>query len=157
NYFDLRHVFMRHMLLAFLAQGGFEYQHLGFGVSRDALIPESMDTLALDVGLDARWSEKDLLHVEWHPGFYTDFEGSGLDAVNAPVDIGYTRVVNQKMQWVLGFSYNSWRSMRFLGAAGLRWQVNDRWKLKLFLPNPDIEYAAFPNLTLSFGADIRGE
>src|SRR5437660_1717799 len=30
NYIDFRHEVMRHTLLAFLAQGGFEYQHTGF-------------------------------------------------------------------------------------------------------------------------------
>ena len=157
NYFDLRHQFLRHTLLAFLVQGGFEYQHMGFGVPNTALIPDRLDMLAGVVGIDFRWSEKDLLHVEGRPGLYTDFRGSGWAAMNTPLDVGYTRVVSKRFQWVAGFSYNSWRSSRFLGGAGFRWQINDRWKLKMYAPTPDIEYTALPNLTLSFGGDIRAE
>jgi hypothetical protein len=43
EYFDVRHTFMRHTLLVFLAQVGFEYQHLGFDAPSGALIPNRMD------------------------------------------------------------------------------------------------------------------
>ncbi len=158
NYLDIRHQFMRHTLLAFLVQAGVEYQHMGYGVPNTALIPDRLDMLAGIIGIDFRWSKKDLLHIEGRPGLYTDFRGSGSDAFNAPLDIcGYTRVVSNNFQWVAGFSLNTWRANRFLGAAGFRWQVNDRWKLKFYLPTPDIEYVALPNLTMTFGADVRGE
>jgi hypothetical protein len=157
NYFDFRHVFMRHTLLAFLAQVGFEYQHMGFTAPNYAWFPDRLDEAIIDIGLDTRWSEKDLLHFQLRPGFYTDWRGGGWDAVNTPVDVGYTRVVNNKFQWIVGFSWNSWRSSRYLGAAGFRWQMTPRWKLKLYMPTPDIEYAVRPNLTLSFGADVRGD
>jgi len=157
NYFDVRHLFMRHTLLAFLVQGGFEYQHMGFGVPNTAFVPDRLDILTGIVAIDFRWSEKDLLHVEGRPGLYTDFRGSGSDAFNSPLDIGYTRVVSQNFQWVAGFSLNTWRASRFLGAAGFRWQINDRWKVKAYLPTPDIEYTARPDLTLTFGGDVRGD
>jgi len=157
NYFDFRQLFMRHTLLAFLVQGGLEYQHTGFNAPNNSIIPGRLDNAMASVGIDFRWSEKDLLHLETRPGFYTDWRGSGWDAINSPLDIGYTRVVSKRFQWVAGFSFNSWRSSRFLGAAGFRWQINDRWKLKMYLPRPDVEYLARPNLTLTFGADIRGD
>jgi hypothetical protein len=157
NYFEFRHQFMRHTLLAFLVQGGLGYQHQGFSVPNDALIPDRLDTASADIAIDTRWSEKDLLRVGVSPGFYTDFQGSGWAAINAPVDVGYTRVTSQKFQWVIGFSWNSWRSNPFLGAAGVRWQINERWKIKAYMPQPDVEYVARPNLTLSLGADLRGD
>jgi len=157
DYFDIRHQFMRHTLLAFLVEGGFEYQHLGFDSPIGSLVPNRLDTLIADVGIDFRWSKKDLVHIEGRPGLYTDFQGSGWAAFNTPLDIGYTRVVNKKFQWVVGFSANTWRRNRYLGAAGFRWQINDRWKLKAYMPTPDIEYTARPNLTLTLGADIRGD
>ena len=157
NYIDVRHQFMRHTLLAFLVQGGFEYQHMGYGVPNDVLVPDRLDMLAGIIGIDFRWSKKDLLHIEGRPGLYTDFRGSGSNAFNCPLDVGYTRVVSNTFQWVAGFSLNTWRASRLLGAAGFRWQVNDRWKLKFYLPAPDIEYSARPDLTLTFGADVRGE
>lgn len=157
SYFDVRHVVMRHTLLAFLVQTGVEYQHMGFGVPNSALIPDRLDSLTADVGIDFRWSEKDLLHLEGRPGFYTDWRGAGWDAFNTPLDIGYTRVVSKRFQWVVGGSLNTWRSSRVLGAGGFRWQMNDRWKLKFYLPQPDIEYKARPDLTMTFGADVRGD
>jgi hypothetical protein len=65
--------------------------------------------------------------------------------------------VSDSFQWVAGFSVNTWRQSRYLGAAGFRWQMNDRWKLKLYMPTPDVEYYARPDLTLTLGADLRGE
>lgn len=157
NYLDVRHTFMRHTLLAFLAQGGLEYQHMGFDAPNDALVPDRLDMVYADIALDSRWSEKDLLHIEGRPGFYTDFRGAGWNGINSPLDVGYTRVVSDNFQWVLGFNYNSWRSSRFLGAPGFRWQINDRWKIKVYMPKPDIEYYARPDLTLTLGGDFRGE
>jgi len=157
QYVDVRENLMRHTLLVFLAQGGMEYQHQGFGVPSGVLVPQRLDSLYGDIALDTHWSEKDLLHIEGRPGFYTDFEGSGWKALNAPIDVGYTRVVSDSFQWVLGFNYNSWRSTRFLGAPGFRWQINDRWRVKVYMPTPDIEYYARPNVTLTLGGDFRGE
>ncbi len=157
NYLDVRHQFVRHTLLAFLVQIGIEYQHLGFGVPNDALIPDRLDSLVSNIALDTRWSENDLLHFQWHPGLYTDFRGSGGDAFHTPMDVGYTHVSSRRFQWIVGFSYNRWRSTPFLGAAGFRWQITPRWKLKLYLPTPDIEFAARPDLTLLLGADVRGD
>jgi hypothetical protein len=157
HYFDVRHTFMRHTLLAFLAQIGFEFQHMGYNTPNNALLPDRLDEALMDVGLDTRWSEKDLLHIQVRPGFYTDWRGAGWNAFNAPVDLGYTRVMSDTFQWILGFSWNSWRSSHFLGAGGFRWQMTPHWKLKLYLPTPDVEYAVRPNLTLTLGADIRGD
>jgi hypothetical protein len=157
HYFNFEHEFMRHTLLAFLVGVGLQYEHVGLGVPAGGWIPDRLDTAVSHVAIDFRWSEKDLLHLEGHPGFYTDFQGAGWNSFNTPFDLGYTRVVNQKLQWVVGFSLNTWRHARYLGAAGFRWQINDRWKLKAYLPTPDVEYVALPNLTLTLGADIRGD
>ena len=157
QYLDLHQTFMRHTLLIFLAQAGLEYQHQGFDSPPGALVPNRLDTLNVDIAVDTQWSKKDLLHIEGRPGLYTDFQGSGGNALNAPIDVGYTRVVSDSFQWVLGFNFNSWRSSRFLGAPGFRWQINDRWKVKAYMPTPDIEYSARPNLTLTLGGDFRGE
>ena len=157
EYIDIHQEFMRHTLLAFLVEGGIEYQHMGFGHPVNTLIPNRLDTLNFDVGFDFRWSEKDLIHILARPGFYTQFEGDTLTSLNTPLEIGYTRVVSNSFQWVAGFSFNSWRASRFLGAGGVRWQINDRWKIKAYLPTPDVEYCARPDLTLLFGADLRGE
>jgi hypothetical protein len=157
SYVDIRHEVMRHTLLAFLVQGGVEYQHMGFGAPHDSLVPNRLDSLVGDIAIDFRWSTKDLIHFEGDPGLYTDFEGADLRSFNTPFNIGYTRVVSNNFQWVAGFSLNTWRSSRFLGAGGFRWQINDRWKIKAYLPTPDIEYYARPDLTLTLGADVRGD
>ena len=157
DYVDIRHQFMRHTLLAFLVEGGMEYQHMGFNAAPENLIPDRVDSLVADVGMDFRWSRKDLLHIEGRPGLYTDFEGGGWNDINCPLDIGYTRVVSNTFQWVAGFSLNTWRRSRYLGAAGFRWQINDRWKIKAYLPTPDVEYMVLPNLTVLLGGDIRGD
>ena len=83
HYFDAYHLFMRHTLLAFLVQGGLEYQHMGFNPPASAFIPQRLDNAVGIFAIDFRWSTKDLLHVEGRPGLYTDFEGSGWAAFNS--------------------------------------------------------------------------
>ncbi len=157
HYVDMYHMFMRHTLLMFLVQGGFEYQHMAFDAPSSAFIPKQLHAINGIVGIDARWSKKDLLHVETHPGFYGDFQGTGWAAFNSPLDIGYTRVVSNRFQWIIGFGLNTWRRSKLLGAVGFRWQINERWRIKAYMPTPTIEYVARPNLTLKLGADIRGD
>ncbi len=157
HFLEVRHQVMRRTLLAFLVQGGLEYQHQGFSVPNDAFIPDRLDMLGGEVAIDTRWSEKDLLHIAAHPGVYTDFRGSGWNAFNTPIDIGYTRVTSKRFQWILGFNYNGWRNSPFLGSGGFRWQMSDRWKLKMYMPQPAIEYTARPDMHLSFRADLRGD
>ena len=157
NYLDVRTQVMRHTLLAFLVEDGVEYQHMGFDVPNNSLIPDRLDALMDEVGFDFRWSEKDLVHVEARPGFYTDWRGAGTDAFNTPLDLGYTRIVSHRFQWIVGGSFNTWRAGRLVGAAGFRWQATDRWQVKFYLPQPDVEYKARTDLTLTMGADIRGE
>src|SRR5438105_3153887 len=52
NYFHLEHDFRRHTLLAFLVQGGLEYEDYQFGAPNDALFPDRLDTVSGDLGVD---------------------------------------------------------------------------------------------------------
>jgi hypothetical protein len=156
HYFEIRQRLLRRTLLAFLVQAGAEYQHFGFDPPSAAYIPEQLDVLNGFVALDFRWSRKDMLRIQTEPGFYTDFDSASRNSVNAPLAIAYTRVPNKRFQWVLALSLNTWRGEKLLPGGGIRWQINDRWKLKFFMPQPQIEYRARPDLHLFVGGDFRG-
>jgi hypothetical protein len=156
HYFELRQRLLRRTLLAFLVQAGAEYQHFGFDPPSAAYIPEQLDVLNGFVAIDFRWSRKDMLRIQAEPGFYTDFDSADSSAINVPVAVAYTRVPNKHFQWVLALSVNTLRKDKILPGGGFRWQMNDRWKLKFFMPQPQIEYRARPDLHLFAGADFRG-
>lgn len=156
HYFQVRQQMLRRTMLAFLAQGGLEYEHFAFESPDDSLIPHNLAKVDAFIALDFRWSRKDMLRIQTEPGIYTDFKDVDGNDFNAPVAIAYTRIPNDRLQWVIGLSINTLRSAPVLPGGGIRWQVNDRWKLKFFLPQPAVEYKARPNLHIFAGADFRG-
>ena len=129
---------------------GFEYQHMGFGVPNTALIPDRLDMLTGVVGIDFRWSEKDLLHIEGRPGLYTDWRGSGETPsirLGDRLDTGHEPAlpVGDGVQ----LEYVARQPLSRRGRFSL---ANEGpLKLKFYLPTPGIEYSARPDLTLLFG------
>ena len=109
------------------------------------------------MALDFRWSKKDLIRIQSRPGFFSDFENFDISEFNAPVDIAYTRVPSNRLQWAVGISIDTWRKYRVLPGGGFRYQLNDRWKLKFMLPSPQLEYKARDDLHVFMGADFRGD
>ena len=157
HYTDLRYMYTRRTLLAFLFHGGFEWQRLGFDGRHSLMLPGQLESLNAYLALDFRWSHKDLLRIQSRPGFFSDFEGFDVSDFNAPVDIAYTRIPNYRFQWAIGLSVDTWRRYRVLPGGGFRYHVNDRWQVNMMLPTPQIQYKPLPPLTLFLGADFRGD
>lgn len=142
---------------AFLLRGGLEWERFAFRAPDDALLPGRLHALDFYAGVDFRFSRRDMIRLQARPGFYTDFESVDGATLNAPVAMAYSRMVNGAFQWAIGVSMNSWRRRRWLGGGGFRWQINDRWKLKMMMPEPQIEYRAREDLHVFVGGDFRGD
>ena len=142
---------------AFLWRGGVEWERFGFYRPADSLIPPQLHDLNLYTGLDFRFSRKDMIRLQARPGLYADWDDNDIRDFNTPVAVAYSHMVSRNFQWAAGVSYNAWRNHRWLGGGGFRWQIDDRWKLKLMLPEPQLEYKARDDLHVFVGADFRGD
>lgn len=157
SYWQLRHVVTRRTLRAFLLRLGLEYQRWNNHGPEDLPVPGSLNVVDAQVGMDFRWSRKDMLHVMVRPGLYSDFHDTTGGDLNMPIEIAYTRVPSNRFQWALGLSINPWRDFPYLPGGGFRYQINDRWKLRFLLPEPRVEYKARDDLHTWIGAEFRGD
>ena len=143
---------------ALLLKTGVEWEGILFDAPETGFVPQHLYDLNMLASADFRWSRQDMVRLQIRPGFYGDFgDASYGDDVNCPLAIAYNRVVSRDFQWFLALSVNPWRRDRYLPAGGFRWQINDRWKLKMLFPQPHIEYKARDDLHLFVGGDFKGD
>lgn len=152
----VQQIVSRRCLRAFLLQMGVEWEHFSFNPPSGSLIPGQLDAMNGLIGVDFRWSQKDMFHIHTHPGFYTDFQNVPSD-FNMPIEAAYVHLVSRNFQWALGLSYNPLRDVPLLPGGGFRYQMTDRWKLKFLLPKPQVEYKACEDLHVFVGGDFRGD
>jgi hypothetical protein len=136
---------------------GLRWDRFSFGVPDGAILPNTLQSTALSLGVDAELGENWLLRVEVAPGIYSDFADSiSGDDFSMPVIVGFSYLVDSKLQWVFGLQAN-WRSdIPVLPGAGVRWQFAEDWTLNAIFPKPRLEYRVDDSLTLHVGADLRG-
>jgi hypothetical protein len=154
----LEHFFARKYFRCLLVKTGLEWQGFYFNAPVAGFVPDHLHDLNALGAIDFRWSRQDLLRLQARPGFYTDFRDVRFaDDINCPLALAYTRVSSMRFQWFVALSYNMWRRHSLLPAGGFRWQLTDRWKLKMLFPEPHIEYQARDDLHLFVGGDFRGD
>ena len=152
-----RQLITHRFLRAFLVRGGVELERFEFDRPDMSFIPQNLHVLNAYLALDFRFSYKDMIRIQARPGFYNDYEKSDTSDFNYPMAYAYSHMVSPYFQWALGVSVNKWRNHPILGGGGFRWQVNDRWKFKMMLPEPQIEYKAREDLHVFIGGDFRGD
>lgn len=135
---------------------GLNHESFWFCGGNGLPVPSSLQELNLVIGADVSLSDHWLMRVEVMPGVYTDFADVGWEDVNAPFNMGFTYLVNERIQWAFGFQVNWMSDLIVVGGAGLRWQISDYWTLNFMVPKPRIEYNAAEGVTLYLGADFRG-
>ena len=133
---------------------GVEWERFSFGMPAGSLLPNTLQSGALIIGLDTRFSDSILVRVEAHPGFYGT-NHFGWDEVNMPFLAGGTYIYSPDLQFVLGAQVDAEAKYPVLPAAGLRWKVARDWVLNAVAPDPRIEYSASRNLTMYLGATIK--
>ena len=153
----IRQLITTRCLRAFLIRAGVEWERFDFKRADDSLIPKNLHVLNAYLAMDFRFSRKDMIRVQARPGIYTDYESPDAGTFNYPMAIGYVHMVSHEFQWAAGVSINRWREHPFLAGGGFRWQINDRWKMKMMLPEPQIEYKARDDLHVFVGGDFRGD
>ncbi|HPA16506.1 MAG TPA: DUF6268 family outer membrane beta-barrel protein [Verrucomicrobiae bacterium] len=153
---DLQYVAIFQLGSAAYLRAGLGYESYWFMGGEGLPVPASLQELNLVVGADVSLSDHWLMRVEAMPGIYSDFADIGWEDFNVPFNIGFTYLVNDRLQWAFGFQVNFMSDWPVVGGAGMRWQVSDYWTLNLMVPRPRIEYKASENLTLFTGCEFRG-
>lgn len=133
---------------------GAEYQRYSYGLSDNAPLPNTMQSVNLVIGADAAFAGW-LIRVEAYPGFYTGSTGLNAKDFNVPFIIGGTYIVNENWQWIVGIYTNVEASIPVLPAIGVRWKISDQWTLDAIPPRPRLEYALSDNVTLYAGGDFK--
>ncbi|HEV3410398.1 MAG TPA: DUF6268 family outer membrane beta-barrel protein [Chthoniobacterales bacterium] len=134
---------------------GAEYEIYDFDMPEFQL-PDRLQSAALIVGLDTKFSDELLVRFEAKPGLYSGDELEGGD-YNAPMILGGTYLYSSSLQFVFGVGID-WESDYFvLPGGGVRWKFHPQWVANMTLPTPRLEYEVNNNLMLYVGADIRGK
>jgi hypothetical protein len=135
---------------------GGEYEIYDFDISENAQLPDRLQSLALIVGLDTKFSDSLLVRVEAKPGFYSadDIEGEDF---NVPFILGGTYLYSSTLQFVLGVGVDFEGEYPVLPGGGVRWKFAPQWVLNATLPTPRLEYEMNRNFTIYAGGELRSK
>jgi len=135
---------------------GFTWDRFDFGGTGGDPIPSTLQQTSLNVGFDVELSDKWIMRIEAAPGIYSDLEDISITDFNVPVIIGFSYIVDAKLQWVFGISADFRRDIPVLPGAGVRWQFADEWTLNLIFPKPRLEYQIDPSFMVYVGGEVKG-
>jgi hypothetical protein len=143
---------------------GLDYNRYSFGVPQGTLIPNTLQSVAFTLGTDVELSEHWLMRFEVAPGLYSDFSDISGSDFNAPIILGFTYLVDSRLQFVFGLAIDPFFSTRFnsildspaFPGVGVRWQFADQWTLNAILPNPEIQYDVTEQVQLFAGGRLSG-
>lgn len=134
---------------------GGSWRRFDFSGSR-ADAPESLTALALKVGYARQLAPQWSLRAEIDPGLYSDFEDVSGDDFNAPFGLRLLYAQSRELQWGFALFVDPRGSNPVIGGVGARWVFAPDWTLLFFLPEPRVEYALSPTVSLYAGAGLRG-
>ncbi len=135
---------------------GLWWERFVFGVPAGAPIPNSVQTLALDLGNTWSFGDRWTLRTSLRPGLQSDFvdlSASDLNAV-ALIALAYTQTTN--LTWVAAVTVDPRRDIPAIGGLGVRWRFAEDWTLSAILPKPTIEYQLGQRWTAYAGGELVG-
>ena len=138
-----------------LLRFGVNWQRFSFSPDPSAPIPDTLESLNLELGADYQLTPTLLLRVEAQPGFYSDFHQLRSDDFNVPFVAGATYFVSKDFLCVFGLSVDLNRRPRVYPAAGARWRIAQKVVIDAILPDPQIDYELNRNVTLHVGASLK--
>jgi hypothetical protein len=138
-----------------LLRFGMNWQRFSFSPDPSAPVPDTLESLNLEIGADYQLTPTLLLRVEAQPGFYSDFHELRSADFNIPFVVGATYFVSKDFLCVLGFSVDVNRRPRVYPAAGARWRVSPKVVIDAILPDPQIDYELNREVTLHVGASLK--
>jgi len=159
NHFDENDVIVRYIMTPRTKIGvlrlGVDWERFSFGFSKNAPIPDTLQSISLVLGLDTQLSDSILLRVEAQPGMYNTGVNNLSDDFNMPFIAGGTYIYNPDLQFIVGVSVDVERKYPVIPAAGVRWKIARQWTANVVMPTPRLEYEWNKNLTLYAGGEIK--
>jgi len=135
---------------------GTEWERFSFGLPDRAPLPDTLQSVALVMGLDMQFSDSIIVRAEGQPGVYdTEFDNLGWDSFNFPFIVGGTYIYSPNLQLVLGVSVDIERKYPVIPAVGIRWKIAQQWLLDAVLPTPRLEYEISKDVSLYVGANLK--
>lgn len=157
--FDESDTFIHFVLTPRITPGvlrlGVEYEQFSFGFEGSALLPNTLQSAAIVVGLDTQIKNSILLRVEAMPGVYSEAFRPGSNDFNMPFTIGGTYIFNPDLQIAIGIGVDIDRKYPVLPGGGIRWKFQPHWVLNAILPEPRLEYEVSKSVTLYIGANLK--
>ena len=134
---------------------GVEWERFSFGMGNTRLLPDTLQSVSLVIGLDTQLSDSILVRLEAQPGVYNTGFGDLSDDFNLPFIIGGTYIYNPNLQIILGVSVDVERKYPVIPAAGFRWKAARQWIVNAVVPTPRIEFEWNKSLTIYGGATLK--
>ncbi|NJK92197.1 MAG: hypothetical protein HC904_10430 [Blastochloris sp.] len=137
-------------------RAGVNWDRFSFGNTPNAPLPDTLQSTALVLGVDAVLSEKWLMRLDFQPGIYSDFEDISSDDFHVPILLGFSYFVDSRLQWIFGAGIGFFNDIPVFPAVGVRWQFDDDWTLNGILPKPNLVYRINEQLSASVGGELKG-
>jgi Domain of unknown function (DUF6268) len=134
---------------------GVEWERFSFGMGNTRLLPDTLQSVSLVIGLDTQLSDSILVRLEAQPGVYNTGFDDLSDDFNLPFIIGGTYIYNPNLQIILGVSVDVERKYPVIPAAGFRWKAARQWIVNAVVPTPRIEFEWNKSLTIYGGATLK--
>lgn len=117
-------------------------------------VPEDIHTLQLSAGLSYRLSEQWLLMGRVSPTLYK-FEDIGGNDFGASGTLTAVWSYRPTLKFLFGLMVSPDSDLEILPLAGLDWNINDQYTLRLVYPRPRLIYRWDERLSLHVGANIH--
>ena len=135
---------------------GTDWERFSFGLPDHAALPDTLQSVALVMGLDMQLSDSIIVRAEGQPGVYdAEFDNLGWDNFNLPFLIGGTYIYSPNLQLILGVSVDIERKYPVIPAAGLRWKIASQWLLEAVLPTPRLQYEINKDVSVYVGGNVK--
>lgn len=120
---------------------GINYTLRDLEAPTSARLPDSLHSLALQLGAEYRYSDKLTLGARISPGLSSDFEGTGGDDFRVPVSFQAKYKVSSTLTTVTGLAYTGQsHSIPVLPVLGVTYLPSERWTLTLGFPRTAVVY-----------------
>lgn len=133
------------------------YDRFVFGTEDEARVPGSLQSLAGVVALEYVVQGQVGILIESRPGVYFEHDIS-TSAFDAPTVIGAAIPVfgNDRFFLIAGVSFSLLRSYPVIPLLGVLWNVNEKWVVRGYLPEPRLIYKPSKDLQLWVGGELTG-
>lgn len=135
---------------------GVEWERHAFGLPAGSMLPNTLNSIALNLGDTWRINDKWTLQFEADPGIYSDLEDIGIEDFNAPLSFRALYFHRPNLIWTFAVIANMKNEFPVIGGIGARWLPTDKVTVDILLPRPQISYQLSDKARLFAGAELKG-